>query len=72
MKLKLSYVRDKNGLCIKHPHYDLYTEEEEGLPINVACILVEPEDVKVIKKMVELYNKHIDKRNKACGGSYAN
>ena len=39
--------------CISHSHYDLYIDEKE--PINIACIL--PNNMKIIKKMVKLYNK---------------
>ena len=57
-KLKLTYIREKGGVCIEHPHYDLHTDETE--PENVACILINPKNVKILKKMVELYNKYLE------------
>jgi hypothetical protein len=58
MKLQLVYLRIKEGSmgCISRSHYDLCTVEKD--PKNVACILCEgKENVKIIKKMLKLYNK---------------
>lgn len=61
MKLKFVYLREKNLGCIDHPHYDLCTDEKN--PGNVACILVEGKEcVGILKKMVKLYNKSLDKK----------
>ena len=56
-KLKLVYIRHKDMDCIKHPHYDLCTDEKS--PANVACILTDKDGAKLFRKWIKAYNKEI-------------
>jgi len=57
MKIKLTYIRIPRGTtgCIPESHYDLHTVEKE--PSNIACILTRKEGVKIIRKLIKIYNE---------------
>lgn len=54
-KLKLTYLKEKNSMCISRPHYDLHTIEKQ--PSNIACILTDKTGAKLIRKWIREQNE---------------
>lgn len=63
VKYKIVWIRYADTGGIPFAHYEICTDEKE--PKNLACLDTTKEGIKIIRKMIKLYNDSLPAK-KAC------